>query len=294
VYAVLGQLVARLDGRPWSDALRARLLDPLGMARTTVGFDDGPRATGYHVQPFHDVPWVEPVLDLRAMDPCGGLASTLTDLATWSGFVAEPDPEILSPDTVEEMCQPQLLIDPEGWGGAMGLGFFLLRSPTRRTWVGHTGGMPGQITGVFTHRESGTGGIVLMNSTSSPDPAAFAIALADHVIENDPVEAEPWQPGTRVPEELAPLLGRWFSEGAGFTFSVRQGRLEARADQAPADRAPSVFERIDADTYRTVSGRERGERLRITRDADGRVAKMNWATYLVTREPLGFGEHLTR
>jgi hypothetical protein len=41
-----------------------------------------------------------------------------------------------------------------------------------------------------------------------------------------------------------------------------------------------------------VSGRERGEQLRVTRGADDRVVKMSWATYLVSREPLGFGEPL--
>jgi hypothetical protein len=30
----------------------------------------------------------------------------------------------------------------------------------------------------------------------------------------------------------------------------------------------------------------------VSRDADGRAGKMNWATYLVTREPYGFGEWL--
>jgi hypothetical protein len=51
-----------------------------------------------------------------------------------------------------------------------------------------------------------------------------------------------------------------------------------------------VFEPIDDTTFRTVSGRERGELLRVTRDEQGRVVKLSWATYLVTREPLGFGE----
>ena len=32
--------------------------------------------------------------------------------------------------------------------------------------------------------------------------------------------------------------------------------------------------------------------LRVTRDPDGRPVKMNWATYLVTREPYAFGEWL--
>ena len=98
--------------------------------------------------------------------------------------------------------QPQVLLDSERWTGAMGLGFFLVRSPSDRTWVGHDGGMPGHITGVHTHRESGTGGIVLMNSTDAPDPTSFAIALADRVADDEPVEEEPWRPGTSVPDDL--------------------------------------------------------------------------------------------
>lgn len=290
VYAVLGELVARLDGRPWAESLRERLFEPLELRRTTVGFDDGPRASGYYVPPYDDVPRPEPVLDLRAMNPCGGLASTAHDLARWSAFVADPDPGVLDPDTLEEMCQPQVLRDVVGWTGAMGLGFFLARSTGGRTWVGHTGGMPGHITGVFTHRESGTGAMVLMNATSAPDPAAFAVELGEHVVQHEPEEQPPWRPGTEVPEELAGLRGVWFSEGTPFVFSVVGGRLEARHPELPRHLPSSVFERIDVDLYRTVKGRERGELLRVTRDERGVPVKLNWATYLVTREPLAFGE----
>jgi CubicO group peptidase (beta-lactamase class C family) len=294
VYAMLGQLIEELDGRPWTESLRLRLLEPLEMRRTTNGFDDGPHATGYYVAPYDDVPRIEPVMDLRAMAPCGGLASTASDLARWSAFVADPPAELLSPDTMEEMCQPQILLNSQLWTGAMGLGFFLMRSPKGRTWVGHTGGMPGHITGVFTHRESGTGGIALMNATVTPAPDALAIELGDHVVDHDPVEDAPWQPGTALPDELRPILGRWFSEGHPFVFSVVQGELQARVDVPGAAKLPpSVFERVSDDVYRTVSGRERGELLRVTRAADGSVAKLNWATYLFTREPIAFGEHLS-
>jgi CubicO group peptidase (beta-lactamase class C family) len=292
VYAMLGQLVGELDGRPWKDSLRTRLLEPLQLRRTTVGFDDGPRATGYYVAPYDDVPRVEPVMDLKAMAPAGGLASAAPDLTRWSAFVADPPTELLSPDTMEEMCQPQILLNAEVWTSAMGLGFFLMRSATNRTWVGHTGGMPGYITGVFTHRESGTGGIALMNATVTPAPSTLAIELADHVVEHDPVEDEPWRAGTEVPEELRGILGRWFSEGHPFVFVVEQGRLKAHIDvPMAAELPPSVFEKIADDVYRTVSGRERGEQLRVTRTADGTVTKLNWATYLFTREPTAFGEH---
>ena len=290
VFSMLGEVVARIDGRDWYDALKARILDPLEMRRTTVG-PSGSTVTGYYVPPHTDVPVLEPVLDLKALAACGGLASTADDMARWSAFVADPVAEVLAPDTLAEMCEPQIMIDRERWVGAFGLGFMLIRSGDR-TFVGHTGGMPGHITGVFTHRESSTGGLVLMNTTSAPDPAAFAIELAGHVIEHDPIEPEPWRPGPAVPDELVDLLGVWYSEGAPFVFSVKQGRLEARAQALPEHKPSSVFEKVGDDLYRTVQGREVGELLRVTRDADGRVSKMNWATYLVTREPLAFGEWL--
>jgi hypothetical protein len=34
---------------------------------------------------------------------------------------------------------------------------------------------------------------------------------------------------------------------------------------------------------RTISGREAGELLRLTRDDGGRVVRMHWATYRFTR-----------
>ena len=85
VYAMLGQLVEELDGRSWEESLRTRLLEPLEMTRTSVGFDGGPHVTGYYVAPYDDVPRPEPVLDLKAMAPCGGLASTADDLAKLVG-----------------------------------------------------------------------------------------------------------------------------------------------------------------------------------------------------------------
>jgi CubicO group peptidase (beta-lactamase class C family) len=294
VFAMLGQLVAELDGRSWEESLAIRLLRPLEMTRTSNGFDGGPHATGYYVPPYDDVPRPEPVMDLKGLAPCGGLASTANDLATWSAFVADPG-ELLSADTLEEMCQPQILLTTDSWNAAMGLGFFLIRTgsgTTGRTWVGHTGGMPGHITGVFTHRESGTGGIVLMNASAPPPPDAFAIELAEHVVEHDPVEPEAWRPGTEIPEEFRGLLGRWFSEGQPFVFWVEQGELKARIDKpAGATLTPSRFVKVSDDTYRDVAGRERGELLRISRDPDGSVTKLNWATYLFTREPIAFGEH---
>lgn len=289
-YAVLGEIIQRLDGCTWEEAVRRRILDPLGMTRTGTA-PSGRRAKGYYVPPFADVPVEEPVFDAAAMDPAGGLRSTATDMARWGGFVADPVDEILSPDTLEEMCQPQVMADAVGWTSAWGLGFQLVRHEGR-TWVGHTGGWPGSITGVFTERSSATTGLVLMNNSSPVPPATAAIELGTIAIEREPVVPEPWEPGTAVPEDLVPLLGHWYSEGTHFVLSVRQGVLEARIAGQPKEQPASVFEPEGTDRYRTVSGREAGELLRVQRDAKGEVSHFNWATYRFTREPLAFGAWL--
>ena len=54
-FAILGQLIERLDGRPWYQCLQARILTPLGMTSTAavITIESSARsATGY--QPFFD------------------------------------------------------------------------------------------------------------------------------------------------------------------------------------------------------------------------------------------------
>lgn len=289
-YAVLGEIIARLDGRPWHEAIRRRILEPLEMTRTGTT-PSGRRAKGYYVPPFADVPIEEPVFEAAALDPAGGLRATPTDLARWGGFIADPVEEVLSPDTLEEMCQPQVMADTLGWTSAWGLGLQIVRHEGR-AWVGHTGGWPGSITGVFTERSSATTGLILMNNSAPVPPAAAAIDLGTIAIEREPVAAEPWEPGTEIPEDLVPLLGHWYSEGTHHVLSVRGGRLEARIVGQPKETPPSVFAPDGTDRYRTVSGRERGEVLRVQRDAKGVVSHLSWATYRFDREPLAFGQWL--
>ncbi|TDC25663.1 DUF7586 domain-containing protein, partial [Kribbella albertanoniae] len=90
--------------------------------------------------------------------------------------------------------------------------------------------------------------------------------------------------------ELTGVLGTWWTEGSPFNFTVKAGVLQAKSPAAADWQAPAVFDRIAEDTYRTVSGRETGELLTITRDTTGTPIKLHWATYLCTREPLAFAD----
>lgn len=290
-FALLGELVTRLDGGGWFASVRRRILDPLEMASTWNGRpppQSGRALAGaYYVPPWNDVPVEEPLVDLGATAPAGGMVSTARDLARWGAFLADPVAEVLHPDSVEEMCTPVALADPRGF--SMGYGFGVIIVPRGdRLWVGHTGGMPGAVTGVFTHRGSGTTGVVLMNASNAPSPAALTLDLGDALLESEPPMPEVWTPGEVVPTEFASLLGPWFSEGRQFVFTVRSGELEARADRDPAELV-SRFERVADDVHRAVAGPERGELLCLQRDEGGVVRRMTWAGYPFTRAPLPFG-----
>jgi hypothetical protein len=104
-------------------------------------------------------------------------------------------------------------------------------------------------------------------------------------IERWPAPPEPWQVEEPVPEDVVPLLGIWFAEGSELVFRWRGGKLEARYPELPEWRPSAVFVRESRDRWRTESGIEHGEALRIERDAEGRVVRMVWAGYPVTREP---------
>ena len=73
--------------------------------------------------------------------------------------------------------------------------------------------------------------------------------------------------------------------GGAARVPLAGGKLEARFDGTPDWRPSSVFERETDDRWRTVSGPEHGEALRIVRAEDGSVERMVWAGYPVTREP---------
>lgn len=286
-YAILGELIARLDDREWGESLQARLLDPLGLHRTTLELV-APHTAQYWVGPYTDVPSIEPIINKKATAAAGSVCSTLADMIRWHAFLLDPDPAVISPDSIDEMRRPQIMAAPD-WSMAWGLGLQLIRREGR-TWFGHTGGLPGGITGFFSEPESGVTAAVLMNNTASTAPAAHAIDLGAYVVAHDPEPISPWVPGTIEPPELMPLVGQWFSEGNEHIFFVEGGRLKSRLRAAGTDAAPSVFEPIDADRLRTVSGPEQGEQLVIRRRTDGSVAQLNWATYKFTREAIAFGD----
>jgi CubicO group peptidase (beta-lactamase class C family) len=290
-YALLGQLVTRVSGVPSREYIQARLLRPLGLDRTTWG-QSPPAARPYYVEPYADSVRREPELELGGKGGESGLFSTVEDLARWGAFLCDPDESVLRASTVAEMHELQVMAEPD-WTLGWGLGIQLSRRG-ERIFGGHTGGFPGFVSMLVYSRRERIGAVLLTNSSGWPQMTETGFGLVEAALEELAPEPETWLPEEPAPAEILPLLGRWWSEGAETIFSWRRGRLEARLATAPQAREPSVFEPEGDDRFRTVSGRERGEVLRVVRDADGAVTKLYWATYPFTRTPETFGATLTR
>ncbi|MEW2382939.1 serine hydrolase domain-containing protein [Micromonospora sp. NPDC047707] len=292
--ALLGHLVGRLRGGTWAEVLAERVLTPLGLTATTV--EPGRRAAiGFLVDAYSDEAHPEPPTDFGAVGPAAQLWSTAGDMARWAAFLADPAAldaagRVLAPATLEEMRWPVTVTDETLWGGGFGLGLILVPQGKRVMHVGHDGAMPGFLAAVYGRRggdgTAGAMGAAVLGSSGTAGelfdlPHRLLAAAAEH----DPAEVTPWRPGPPAPPEIRALLGRWWGEGFEYVFSWHDGALRARGADDPAGKPPAVFAPLPdrPDVYRTVSGREVGELLRLTRNGDGTVIRMHWATYRFTR-----------
>jgi hypothetical protein len=185
------------------------------------------------------------------------------------------------------MAHLRAMVDHEGWTLAWGTGLELYRR-SDYVFVGHGGAMPGHLAGLVVNRKTKIGAAVLTNTGANASPDKLAIDLAVAAIEALPHASDAWQPGEPAPSEIEPLLGRWWVEGSEMVFSWRKGRLEAKLVDGPPGRDTSYFAREGEDRFRSVEGRERGELLRVVRDADGGIEKLYFATYPLRREPSTF------
>ena len=281
-YALLGIVVERVSGLRYTDYVRERLFEPLGLSR--LSFEpEPPAAKGYVGQPYADRVWNAIDVETGAWASAGQLWGTVGDLCRWGAFLADPDESVLAKQSAEEMRTVQVIADHERWTAGYGLGL-ALRRDGERILAGHSGSMPGFIAMLFFSPGDKVVTAALTNESHGLI-GDLALALVRTTVEEWPVAPEAWGVGEPPPDDVLPLLGTWFIEAIQVDLRWRDGKLEARSPSDAAWEPPAIFERESDDRWRTVSGPEHGEALRIERGPDGSVTRMIWAGYPVTREP---------
>jgi CubicO group peptidase (beta-lactamase class C family) len=288
VFALLGEIVVRVGGESYADLLRRRILDPLGLSRTTLS-PAAPKASPYYVEPYSDTVRDEPDPQVTGSTAAAGwLWSTAADLARWGTFLADGNDAVLPKASLDRMARVQTMVDEAGWSVGWGLGLELYRRGDR-ILVGHGGAMPGFLAGLVVHRGERTGAAVLTNTGAAASPETLALDLTVAVLDALPRTPPPWLPAGAPPPELDGILGPWWTEGEQIILSLRGGRFRAELVGGPVGRSISWFEPDGVDRWRVVEGRERGELLRAVRGDDGTVTKLYFVTYPLTRAPSTFG-----
>jgi D-alanyl-D-alanine carboxypeptidase len=284
-YGLLGEVVARLDGRTWWESLSQRVLAPLGMRRTSY-HPVPPHAQGWSVAPYSPLLAAEPAADTRAMAPAGQVWSTAEDLGTFAGVLVDGHREVLPTVTLDEMATPQSGTLAGGATSGYGLGLQLLAGGSG-TLVGHNGSMPGFQSALAVDRSRRTGVVVLANSTTGVR-GDVALRLLEGLEECEPTVGPPWVPVDSVPADVDELVGVWHWGNTahlltwdGATLQLEQARTGARS---------SRFRRVPAPdgagvAFVGVSGYHHGEPLEVVRRPDGAVSHLVASTFVLTRTP---------
>jgi len=225
-YAILGRVIESVTGEDYAQAVRARLLAPLGLERTgyeASDFDPAHLAGGYRRDGGG---WLELQPDPHgAFAPMGGVFSCVRDLARWvvgfaAAFPARDSPQDDHPlrrASRREMQLAQVAIPAGGDGTAVrfgglprityGFGLFCEDDPAFGDIVQHSGGYPGFGSNMRWHPVTGLGVIVLANGTYAPAGALATDLLA--ALLSAAAASRRRQPGCLVSGPVPEPTGPW-------------------------------------------------------------------------------------
>ncbi|HMF43645.1 MAG TPA: serine hydrolase domain-containing protein [Polyangia bacterium] len=189
--ALLGLVVKRLSGQRYRDYVSTQILAPLGMRSTYWDDRDVPKgrlATGYVAGaggPTKIVPW-----RLGAMEPTGGLFTSLRDLARYASFQLAAYPPRDDPETgpvrrssVREAHATTRLVDlwaglhepsaenpllVRAWAMGIGLAWHAFKTCELEQYVGHMGSLDGYSAGIEIYPDRGFALVSLSNDHDTP------------------------------------------------------------------------------------------------------------------------------
>ncbi len=232
-YAVLGRIVHRLTGRRIQQHITERLLEPLGLTRTTwVMPSDGQWARP--MRPLDDGFAAElPPLGDGLIAPMGGLWTTTADLTTWISWLDDAFPARNDPDegplcrgSRREMQTSQQYVGIRTYGerqyqASYCLGLRSLHTTDRGPIISHSGGLPGYGSNMSWRPGRRLGVIALSNATYAP-----MTELGMHLLEfvSDQLGAAAWvRPVPPALDEaahnLVSLLDAWDDDDADRLFA---------------------------------------------------------------------------
>jgi CubicO group peptidase (beta-lactamase class C family) len=240
-YNILGFLLEAIDKRPFSDSIRARLLEPLGMTATSPMITNNTRekmAVGYEPinetgpYPAHgtlaEAEWLE--MDMAA----GSIASTPGDMSKYIRMLvnhgALPKGRLISEETFNLFVKPAVKSPFRGEDASYGYGLWVsdIEGHTR---LRHTGGMVAFSSSIDVDVTSGVGAFASVNANlRGYRPVAvtkFAVELMNASLNGKtlPAAPDPPPPPTEVKNALEYVGVFTSAEGKTLEFKAEGDKL---------------------------------------------------------------------
>ncbi|MET9443777.1 serine hydrolase domain-containing protein [Streptomyces sp. NPDC006610] len=199
-YVAAGRLVSEVTGMTWHEAIRALLLEPLGITPAFLG-DPAPArpvAGGHALNTASGQvrPARQNLAPVEA--PAGALLASAADLAALGRAVIGRT-RVLPAPLAARMRQPEPAADPGALADAWGLGLALFQEDGR-VWCGHDGNAQG--TSCHLRADADSGVVVAFTGNAGGATALWrdlAADLADLTGVRVPTAAAPTRTGPAVP-----------------------------------------------------------------------------------------------
>jgi CubicO group peptidase (beta-lactamase class C family) len=261
MYLTAGYLTEVITGKSWEDAVRDRILNPLGMKRTNFSVSDSQKDNDF-AQPYGkrgDRIEKLPFRPITNIGPAGSINSSVNEMARWVTAHLDGgkygDKKIAEAATVDDMHRPYMTTGassqfPEIVGGEYALGWFVDTYRGHRR-VEHGGNIDGFSANVVLFPKDGVGMVVLTNLNGTPLPELIAQVAADRLLKLSAIdwitqgaarrsavesagrEGEKKKEVTRVQgtqpsHKLEDYVGDYEHSGYGvLKVALRDGKLEA-------------------------------------------------------------------
>ena len=270
-FGLLGEVVYRLTGTPYTDYVHANIIEPLGLTSTVFDLTDELRPhffVGYNPTPYQDRPDRAPYAHLNGISSAGQLHSTVSDLAKWISFQFRTDggdrsgAQVIKGQTLAEIQQPQYV--ETDWSAGQCLGWRATRLGNH-IYHNHGGGIHGFGTQVWFNVPSKTGVVVFINMWPPHGGLEIAQAVLEIVLNADEAAQSILEQPTLepTPEALQRFVGYYRAEpGIDVNIEVRDGSLQlmAHGGAAYSLHAPAALEPTDKEEEWLVrGGRAAGE-----------------------------------
>ena len=282
-FALLGEIVARVSGRPYEHFVSDEIIRPLGLTRTAFGPKPSAPVAGtttpYIAQTHDGVTAIVPARTWwhsEVWDPAGGICSTVLDLLRYLElYRGEARHGVLSHESIAAMLRPHA---PTAPGQTYGYGFGVIPDYWGAALVEHGGGRRSISAHVACVPSRGTAVAILANLADAP------VRTIAHGLLNVLEGRAPESPAISYPD-YTPAAGRLDAypgdyrsgEGSLVLARVAEGGLEIEAD---GERRPARAVGPDAFTV-TVRGAE--QYVRFHRHGGNRAWAVAYGSRIIRR-----------